>query len=203
MLGADRSEQITSSLRRYSETLTPWAQAAGERMVNEVAARNEAEWKGMSQEIAASLARDIARAPIGVVIREQVQNQVTLIKSLPLEAALRVQDLAMKAALEGRRTKDIEEEILRTGDVTKSRATLIARTEVGRAQTEITKARAKIAGSEGYIWRTVKDRAVRPSHRAMEGKFVRWDEAPTLDGLTGHAGAIPNCRCYCEVVLPG
>jgi uncharacterized protein with gpF-like domain len=36
----------------------------------------------------------------------------------------------------------------------------------------------------------------------MEGKFVRWDEPPTLDNLTGHAGALPNCRCRPEPVIP-
>ncbi|HBB8701832.1 TPA: phage head morphogenesis protein, partial [Escherichia coli] len=25
---------------------------------------------------------------------------------------------------------------------------------------------------------------------------------PTLDGMTGHAGELPNCRCYKEIVFP-
>ena len=36
----------------------------------------------------------------------------------------------------------------------------------------------------------------------MEGKFVRWDSPPTLDGMTGHAGEFPNDRCYPEPVIP-
>jgi uncharacterized protein with gpF-like domain len=35
----------------------------------------------------------------------------------------------------------------------------------------------------------------------MDGQFVKWSEPPTLDGLTGHAGALPNCRCYPEPVV--
>jgi len=79
---------------------------------------------------------------------------------------------------------------------------MIARTEIGRASTALTQARSLALGSTGYIWRTAEDGDVRHSHAEMEGKFVSWDRPPTLDGLTGHAGALPNCRCYCEVVLP-
>ena len=71
-----------------------------------------------------------------------------------------------------------------------------------KAHTALTKARAEDVGSDGYIWRSVRDGATRPSHRAMEGKFVKWGEPPTLDGMTGHAGEFPNCRCYPEPVIP-
>jgi len=91
---------------------------------------------------------------------------------------------------------------MESGDVARSRALLIARTEVTRTATTLTQARAEHIGSEGYIWRTAGDGDVRPSHRAMNGKFVRWDSPPTLDNLTGHAGCVPNCRCYAEPVIP-
>ncbi|HHZ9834772.1 TPA: phage minor head protein, partial [Klebsiella pneumoniae] len=41
-----------------------------------------------------------------------------------------------------------------------------------------------------------------PSHRKMKDKFVRWDNPPTLDGMTGHAGCLPNCKCWAEVHIP-
>uniref|UniRef100_UPI00255ADB8F DUF6883 domain-containing protein n=1 Tax=Pseudodesulfovibrio pelocollis TaxID=3051432 RepID=UPI00255ADB8F len=76
-----------------------------------------------------------------------------------------------------------------------------ALTEVSKAGTALTRARAESVGSEGYIWRTARDGATRPSHRAMEGRFVKWSEPPTLDGMTGHAGEFPNDRCYPEPVV--
>jgi hypothetical protein len=36
----------------------------------------------------------------------------------------------------------------------------------------------------------------------MKDKFVRWDNPPTLDGMTGHAGCLPNCKCWSEVQIP-
>jgi hypothetical protein len=36
----------------------------------------------------------------------------------------------------------------------------------------------------------------------MNGQVVAWDDPPTLDGLTGHAGALPNCRCIPLPIIP-
>jgi SPP1 gp7 family putative phage head morphogenesis protein len=90
-----------------------------------------------------------------------------------------------------------------TTNVTESRAMLIARTEVAKANASINEARALSVGSEGYIWRTAGDADVRESHAEMDGQYVAWSDPPTLsDGTTTHAGAIYNCRCYSESVLP-
>jgi SPP1 gp7 family putative phage head morphogenesis protein len=128
-------------------------------------------------------------------------QQVHLIRSLPLDAAQRVH----KLVIEGHgspRASEIAKEIMRSGSVAKSRAELIAQTETSRAATAFTQARAEHIGSDGYIWRTAKDSHVRDSHRHMEGRFVRWESPPTLDGLVGHAGALPRCRCFPSPVIP-
>lgn len=145
------------------------------------------------------------RAPQQAVARNIVEENIKLMKSLPLHAADRVSGIharAIEAMISGERSKDFAAEIFRSGDVARSRAKLIAVTEIGRATQALTQARATAIGSEGYIWRTAHDGDVRHSHAKMEGKFVRWGDPPTLDGMTGHAGALPNCRCYCEVVIP-
>ena len=93
-------------------------------------------------------------------------------------------------------------EIARSGEVTESRAMLIARTEVARANSMITEARAASVGSTHYIWRTAEDERVRESHAEMEGQVVAWDTPPTLsDGTTTHAGQIYQCRCYAEPII--
>ncbi len=193
---------IRVALEQYAEQLTPWARAVASRMIADVAARDRKEWRKLSDEIGTELSRQLDRTELGEKVQALLDEQVRLIRSMPLEAAQRVHRLAMKTQTEGGRAKSLVAEIMRTGEVTRSRAELIARTEVGRASTVITQVRAESIGSNGYIWRTVGDSDVRPSHRKMNGKFVRWDRPPTLDKLTGHAGALPNCRCYCEPVIP-
>lgn len=94
--------------------------------------------------------------------------------------------------------------ILASGEVSKSHATLIARTETARVSSLLTQARAEHIGSEGYIWRTAHDADVRELHVELEGKFIYWN-APPVAGSSGeraHAGQIYNCRCWAEVILP-
>lgn len=134
-------------------------------------------------------------------MRARQAEQVRLITSLPTEAAERVHATAREGIVKGWRADQIAAEIMKTGEVTKSRADLIAVTEVGRTSTLLTQARAEHVGSTHYVWRTAQDGDVRPSHKKMEGKVVAWNAPPTLDGLTGHAGALPRCRCYCEPIL--
>ena len=128
--------------------------------------------------------------------------QVSLIQSIPTKAAERVHKLVLENFEQQGRASEIAEEIKRSGKVASSRATLIARTEVARTSSLLTQSRAEHVGSEGYIWRTVHDSDVRPSHKKMDGKFVKWNSPPTLDGMTGHAGQLPNCRCFAEPVIP-
>ena len=128
--------------------------------------------------------------------------------SLPLDAAQRVHELTTGALYEGARANEIAAEIMKTGEVTRSRANLIARTEVGRSATTLTQARAESVGSVGYIWRTARDYDVRQRHKELEGTFHAWNDPPVATDpgqrpIRAHAGSIFNCRCYAEPVLPG
>ncbi|MDE1158424.1 MAG: phage minor head protein [Neorhizobium sp.] len=193
---------IEQALTRYSSTIEAWAQSVGNRMVTEVAARDRKAWMEVSRRMGQSLREEIDNAPTGLVLRERLADQVTLIKSIPLDAAERVHKLALEGITQGRRSNYIAEEIMRSGHVSRSKADLIARTEVSRTASLLTEARAVHIGSTGYIWRTAKDTDVRHSHAEMEGKFVPWGSPPTLDGMRGHAGQFPRCRCYPEPVIP-
>ena len=198
----DAAPKISDILARYAEALGVWAETSAMRMLSDVESRELKDWKENSAEMGRALANEIRNAPTGEVMRELLADQVTLIKSIPLQAAKRVHELTLKGIEDGTRFTEIAKEIQRTTQVTESRAILIARTEVGRASTALMQARAAVAGSVGYVWTTSHDGDVRPSHKAMSGKFVEWDNPPTLDGLTGHAGALPNCRCRPRVVWP-
>jgi SPP1 gp7 family putative phage head morphogenesis protein len=200
---AGASAAITRALSRYSEIIRPWAKERAAHMVAAVEKQDRRQWESLSQTMATGIREEIRNTPIGNIIAERMAEQVELITSLPTVAAERVQRLSLEALTSGQRASEVAKEIMRTGEVTESRAKLIARTEVSRTSTLLTQARAEHIGSEGYLWRTVHDNDVRHSHKAMEGKYVAWNDPPTLDGLTGHAGALPNCRCYPEPVIPG
>lgn len=193
---------MVASLNEYANTLQFWAKNAAGRIITDVALRDEKTWLIYAQDMSRGMREQIRNTDTSAVYQELLNEQVRLITSLPLEAAQRVHDLSTRSLIEGVRSSEIAGLIMATGRVTRSRANTIARTEVSRASCLFTQARAEYLGSEGYIWRTSEDGDVRPSHDEMNGKFVPWDKPPTLDGMEGHAGCLPNCRCYAEPVIP-
>lgn len=197
-----RADRIVIALRRYAEVIRPWASSVAEKMVAEVDMANRRDWREHTNAMGVAMRQELESSPTGAVVQAALAEQVKLITSMPTRAAERVHRLAQETMSTGKRPAELVEEIMKQGDVTAAQARTIARTEVGRVQTELTKTRALSIGSEGYIWRTAQDVDVRDSHKAMNGKFVRWDSPPTLDGMVGHAGQLPNCRCDTEVIIP-
>lgn len=201
----DHLNTLTKLLSAYADALTPWARATAQNMLNEVNRADLASWRSVSTEIGTELRHLLFKAPVGDRIRELLEQQVGLIKSIPLDASIRVQKLAAEMATSGERADEIEEMIRRSGEVSASRATMIARTEVARAGTVFTQARCEQAGITHYIWRTAHDRDVRPGHRAMEGKVCEWNDPPAVrenDKIYyHHPGEIWNCRCYAEPII--
>lgn len=194
---------ITQMLAKYSEALDGWALRTASAMLAEVESRDRKAWMAAAAEMSEALRHEIRNAPTGAAMKDLLAEQVTLIKSIPLEAAQRVHELTLKGLEDSTRSSEIAAEIMRSGEVAVGRANLIARTETARTASVLVQARAEHIGSDGYIWRTANDSDVRHSHKQMNGKFVRWDSPPTLsDGTTTHAGQIYNCRCYPEPVLP-
>lgn len=196
--------KLSDALRRYKELIRPWASRVAKKTLADVALRDEDAWNSLAGEMGTSVRESINRAPIGRTLASLEEEQVELITSLPEEASKRVHKLSVEALYEGTRAKEIAAEILRTGEVTRARANLIARTEIGRASTHVARVRAEAIGSIAYVWRTARDSDVRPIHRKLEGKVFQWDDPPVAGeaGERAHPGAIYNCRCYPEPILP-
>lgn len=196
---------LQSLLERYAQALTPWAERTAGRMLAEVNARDIDTWRALGRAISGQLRRDLTTAPVGGVMKRLLGEQVTLIRSLPLEAAKRVHELTLKGLESSTRAREVAQEIARSGDVTQSRATLIARTEVARTASVLTQTRAQYVGSTHYVWRTSRDGAVRPGHRDMEGKACEWAHPPAVNEsgrvMHFHPGQIWNCRCWPEPIL--
>jgi SPP1 gp7 family putative phage head morphogenesis protein len=194
---------LRASLLAYATQLRPWAESVARRMLDDVDRRDQQLWRRLSEDMGVEMRRTIETAPEGDRLRALMRENVSLITSLPREAAERVHEATIRG-LEGTPRDDVLKMIRELGHVTEGRAKLIARTETGRAATSLTQARAEIIGSEGYIWRTAEDSDVRDRHKKLNGKFFRWEEPPVSGerGERSHPGAIYNCRCYPEPVIP-
>lgn len=197
------SLELQKVLEQYSRTITPWAKSIAQKMVYRVAKKNEQAWNQLSADMGKGLRRELLTAPIGPAMNQFLADQVHLITSLPLEAAQRVQKITVEGMLQSKRVPEIQKQILETGNVTASRAKLIARTEIARVASGLTQVRCEHIGVTHYVWRSSLDGDVRPSHKAMNGKVIPWDTAPEVDpGKFYHAGQFPNCRCFPSPIFP-
>jgi SPP1 gp7 family putative phage head morphogenesis protein len=198
------AEGLEVALRHYTNSIEPWANSIAAMMLGDVNKINEKNFLVIASQFSDKLKDTHTNSVIGSIAQKLQEDQVILIKSLPLEAGQRAQKLAQEAATGGRRASEVAEELARSEGVTISRANTIARTEIHKAYATLTQARAQIVGANQYIWRTAGDEIVRDSHVEMEGVVCDFDNPPTLsDGDTGNAGEFVNCRCYAEVIIKG
>jgi SPP1 gp7 family putative phage head morphogenesis protein len=197
-------EGLTAVLNRYAEILKPWARAITFNMHASVARRDLVTWEERGKEMSRALRKELLWAPTGEAMRAAMEEQVTLITSLPIEAAQRVHKIAREQILNSERYPELQKEIMRSGHVTESRARLIARTETARTASLLTESRARYVGSTHYIWHSVGDSDVRPRHRKLNGHVFAWDDPPVSgeSGERSHPGQIYNCRCFAEPIIP-
>ncbi len=199
---ADKPKALQEMLHLYAQTITPWARAVAEKMIWRIARKDETAWAQLGNKMGRALRKEIQGAPTGLFLQKFMEEQVTLITSLPLEAAQRVHRLTLEGITQGTRAEEIKLEILKTGKVTESRAKLIARTEIAGTASGLTMARAIHVGSTHYVWRTSGDTDVRPSHKKMNGAVIPYATPPEVElGKRYHAGQFPNCRCYIEPII--
>lgn len=209
-LTPEKVQEIQRIMDNYSQTLEGWAANVAYRMVHHANKKDEKWWNEIGKNISNELRNSLKRANVQPYIDQMVREQVELITSLPTEAAQRASNLAQRTVVAGQRASEVSKELQKTGEVTESRARLIARTEVARTSSTLTQARASALGSVEYIWRTAGDSDVRLGHKEVANNVYRWDNPPAVNEGTRknprimhhHPGEIWNCRCYPEPILP-
>lgn len=183
------------------------SQVIANRMTAEVGASNARAWRQLagnrSLEIYRGLQREMHNG-IGARRRELVAENSRLITSIPEKIRTSVNLEIARMGEKGLRPDAVAEFLeRRVPQLTRSHATLIARTETSKAASALTRARSESLRIDWYQWLTVEDRRVRPSHRLMEKVLVNWNDPPNpeaLDHISSrlghyHAGNAPNCRC--------
>lgn len=209
-----RSKELNDALESYSKKIEPWARTQSAKMLQHVQKSNKRAYQQKSKALSAAITIEADDSHIGMIARALLEEQVALIRSIPIEAGRRAQEIALKNVLQGTRAapdqdtvEQLQKEMGMTEEVAINRAKLIARTETARANAAINQARAMSVGSGQYRWHNSGDAAVRHSHKFLKGKKLQgmifsWDAPPTLDdGMTGHPGTFPNCRCFAEPVF--
>lgn len=130
------------------------------------------------------------------------RTNVALIKSIPQQQLTKLQALLDEAPT--LQVKALRAKIQQLFKVTKSRADLIARDQVLKLNSQLTKDRQQRVGITEYIWITSRDERVRDAHSELDGTRQRWDTPPVSsdDGRTNHPGEDYQCRCTASPVIP-
>ncbi len=210
-------EAISSFL--LSPRFDTMCQQAASQMVTMLAVGQKATWReaaaasSQGRRIYKALKKELESTAIGPAIQATVQENASLIKTVPRTMAKKFTALAEKRRFEGVRPEDITKEIQATAThLREYEARRIARTESAKASTALIKARSESIGLDWYTWLSVGDERVRSSHRNMNGILCRFSDPPNPEALFPGAdshnsggcydpGCIYNCRCRARPVL--
>jgi len=210
LTSATKSQGIKAMglLKKYSKELSKWATKTVATMLYNVNKDNQKLWNKLSAKMSQELKKELSKAPAKTWMQKYMDDNVGLIKSIPIDAAKRVHKLIKENQYVGLRSTDLIDEIMRIGSISENKAKMIARTETSRYSTALTQMRSESIGADWYVWKAVGDFRTRKGHKRMDGVIVSWNDPPSPEKLVGekaygeyHAGETFNCRCYPEVIL--
>ena len=210
--GLRNPREILREIKKFSNSheFKKFAEAEALKMVTHVFADAGRTWRqaaaknGKGSEIYKALKKEL-QGPIGGAISAQVEQNATLIRTLPQGVAREVTQHIAEETFKSRRPEDLTEEIKELFSYkAQIRAQTIARTETAKANTALTHARSKQLGLNWYIWRTAEDVRVRSAHALMDDVICSWDNPPNPELLNhekrnygnDNPGEIFNCRCF-------
>jgi SPP1 gp7 family putative phage head morphogenesis protein len=191
-----------------TEFILDYAKRAAIRLITGLKVENAKTWREAARESGKSdllykALRSELRGPVGSRVNELIRQNAELISTFPTSIARRVSAAAAAQGYAGGRAEALAAEGP-LANIVRSRARLIARTEISKASSALTQARSEELGLDWYEWMTSEDERVRKSHRKIQGVLVRFDDPPSPENLIGEhstlghygAGNAPNCRCY-------
>ncbi len=198
------------------DSFETYCQELALKMVTSVYRKTEGNWRKAAEQntkghdIYEAIKKEKQNVLIENTIKKLIEQNAYYIKTLPLEIASDMTKYIEKETAKGRRAEELAQEIKkRFPEKSNANAKCIARTEVSKAQSALTRARAETLNIQWYIWRTSQDERVRNAHKHMEGVLINWKDPPSPEQLSKskyqygkyHAGEIFNCRCYAEPIV--
>lgn len=207
--------EISARLVEYAQSqnfLQGFAHKLAERMITQVLVNNARSWRQAASQsskgkIIYSMLKSELVGGLGTQVQTIIRQNAKLITTVPRNVAAVITQHIQERQMAGIRSEQIVKEIApKMKQLKYYQIARIARTEVAKADTAVTRVRATSIGLNWYQWQTSEDQRVRPAHRVMDLVLVNWDDAPAPEQLDHeksqghyHAGDIYNCRC---VALP-
>ena len=149
------------------------------------------------------------------IIDSWKKENLSLIKSASREQVKNIGRIVSDGVRDGKTLGEMKKSIREASEgMTRNKAELIARDQVGDLNAALNKDRQTSAGISLYWWRGTDDGRERSSHEEMNGKLCRWDDSDVYSDDGGksweqrnasmphaHPGEEINCRCYAEAAI--
>ena len=155
-------------------------------------------YKSMENAIGIDLNNVLQNEGLEDIMFATTKENVSLIKTIPEEYFNKIEGVVFRGTVQGRDATSMIKQIRGIGNVTETRARLIARDQTSKLNSALNQQRSQNLGVEEYIWRTAGDERVRNSHKSKNGKTFRWDDPPKD---TGHPGQDIQCRCVAQAII--
>ena len=125
-------------------------------------------------------------------------ENVRLIRKLETRHLADVGTFIERALVEGQGTRSVTKALSSRLGISRRRADVIARNEIGTLNAQITRARMTDLGIKRFRWVSSGDEVVRPLHEEIDGQIFDYPNGHPTEGLPGEP---INCRCTAEPVL--
>lgn len=174
--------------------------------------RSQAQLKRILKEAGFSVEFKMDRA-FRDVMGASVNENVSLIKSIPAKYFTEIEGAVMRSVVAGRDLKSLADDLSRNYGVTQRRAAFIARDQNNKATAALTRARQTQMGVTEAVWvHTAGGKTQRKTHVAASKRGQRYNVTkgwydPDANGKGKGAWIFPgeliNCRCVSRPVIPG
>ena len=192
---ADATTPITQDFGQYSQEL-----------IRELAASISSPFNAMAIAIAKknyqalqALGIDVRQTGLAALVEQLRDWNIQLITKAGQAYVADVESILDDPASWGLRVEELAAKLVERGNVSESRAELIARDQTLKMNGGLAAYRMRSAGIDEYIWSTSRDERVRPSHADNEGQRFRFDSPPPE---TGNPSDDVQCRCVAVPYVP-
>ncbi len=192
---------------RWQRKFNEAAPALADWFATDVTARSDSALRSILRQAGISVrfkmtpaARDIMQATIN--------QQVSLIKSIPSRYFTQIEGIVMRSVQNGRDLGQLTTDLQDQFGITKRRAAFIARDQNNQATASMNRARQDEIGVTEAIWvHSGGGKHPRPTHLKAGREKTRYDiKEGWLDPALGRhifPGEEPNCRCVSKSIIPG
>lgn len=150
------------------------------------------------------------------LIRTSVSINTKLVKSIPAELLEDLSYVIEDGFRSGAALNELNKSIISKFNISKNRASVIARTEIAKLHSNTIRDEYLKLGIENYEWYTSNDERVRASHKVLNKKICNWND-PTIykdnmddtkwkkrlsiSGVEKQVGEDFQCRCSIIAIL--